>query len=74
MTTVGTLLGYIDSRYLNMPAALNTAETSVIRYEFGNQMSQYLTLIGAAQTLAVNMIGTTVTGGILSVTVEWMER
>lgn len=70
--TPGAAVGTIDRAYVNAgPLATGVVQT-VKDFNFG-AYGKPVVLSGVAQGLAVNLNGATVTGGIFTVVVEWLE-
>jgi hypothetical protein len=69
--TVGTAVGTVRSVTTSFQAAGISVGT--IDFNFDNDGSQPIVLRGITENLAVNLNSTTITGGVISVTVEWSE-
>jgi hypothetical protein len=70
-TTTGTLVGNVSITSIPVPAAAtNTVVPTFIDFGLYNKP---ITLIGVAQTFAINLNGVTVTGGSLKINVEFRE-
>lgn len=69
--TVGTSAGIVRS--VNTSFQVSGITNSTLFYDLLKFDSQPIVLRGVAQGLAVNLNGTTITGGIVSVSVEWSE-
>lgn len=68
-TTVGTVL-----EAGKVPAPLTGGAVQVTVFEFGTTSNQAVALRGTAQSVAINLNGTTVAGGSLAVTIQWTEE
>lgn len=70
--TTGTLVGPIDEGRVNSP--LTSSVTSPAPFEWdANRPSKEIFLRGTNEVLAVNLIGTTLSGATFSGTMEWTE-
>lgn len=71
--TLGTLVGNIkaDRQFLNIAG---TGSSDVREYDFGFNNTQHLTLRGVAETLAINLNGVTMAGGLLDIWITWHEE
>ena len=69
--TVGTQVGIVRSVTNSFQAAGLTVGS--IDFDFNNDGGQPVILRGVAENLAVNLNSTTITGGVISVSVEWSE-
>lgn len=72
--TLGTLVGALRAERTPSPLASSTTNPENVRYEFGIRPSQPITLRGTGEVLAFNLNGTTLSGGAVSVFVEWTEQ
>lgn len=70
--TLGTAVGTLATFKLSF--VLTTSAAADILLEYGNRPTQAIVLRGAAQQLAINLNGTTITAGSLSITIEWTEE
>lgn len=70
--TLGTTVGVVRSTKLFVPTI--TGAPSVQTWMFGTRPSQAIVLIGAADTLAINLNSTTVAGGLFDIDIEWTEQ
>jgi len=69
--STGTAVGTV--RQDAVPFSASTATTNnIVEWTFGNN-GQPMTLRGTAQQLALNLGGSTVTGGSINVDIEWYE-
>lgn len=57
-----------------IPAPLTGGAVQVTVFEFGTNSNQAIVLRGTSQVLALNLNGTTVAGGSLSVAIQWVEE
>ena len=69
--TPGTSLGNIR-RWYQVISATTTPEFSEYTLEFGEN-GKPLVLSGTAQGICLNLNGATVTGGVINVSIEWIE-
>jgi hypothetical protein len=72
--TLGTIVGNVRSRKLLATGAAGTAgitDGDLVGFELGTQL---LTLRGTGQVLAINLNGTTLTGGNCVAYAEWTEK
>lgn len=72
-TGLGAAVGTVRNDRISF-ALTATASAGPDVWDFGNRPSQALVLRGTSQVLAVNLNGVTVTGGSLSVDIEWTEE
>jgi hypothetical protein len=72
-TGVGTAVGTVRTEKMFIPATTSVIPTEVV-WDFSPPYKQAVTLRGAAQVLAINLGGATLTGGSLCVSVEWTEE
>ena len=70
--TVGTLSGNIRARKIFIGTTSGNSDEFVM--DFGVRPSQAMVLRGANQLLAVNLNGTTSTGGNFNISIEWTEE
>lgn len=71
--TLGTTVGALRADKVNF--GLTASDTSpIIVWDFGIRPSQALVLRGATEVIAISMATITVTGGSLSVDIEWTEE
>lgn len=70
--TTGTPVGNLRSQLCNFVPGTGSA-TSMIQ-EFGTRNDQAVVLRGTSQVLAINLGGATVTGGGVSIDIEWTEE
>lgn len=68
--TVGTPVGTLRSQYLGLGSA--TIASGAVTWVFG-ELGKWITLSGVAQGLSINLNGATITGGVISVYLEWLE-
>lgn len=71
--TVGATVGTLRQDRLTFATTATVAE-GPIEWTLGNKPGQALVLRGTTQVLAVNLNGVTITGGSLSVDIEWTEE
>lgn len=69
--TPGTSAGTIRRQYLPVSAAASGLSSELV-FELSDN-GKPIVLSGTAQGLAINLNGTTVTGGIFNMTIEWIE-
>lgn len=72
-TALGALVGTVLEAG-KIPAPLTGGAVQVTVLEFGTASNQAIVLRGTSQILAVNLNGTTVVGGSLSVAIQWTEE
>lgn len=73
--TTGTLVGIMRQQYMTFSTGTSSAvDASVSIFDFGVRNGQAVVLRGTAQVLAVSLLGTTVTGGLVTVDIEWTEE
>lgn len=73
--TTGTTVGTVRQERITFnTAATSSVNTDRIVWEFGTRNTQALVLRGTAQQACVNFGGNSVTGGVLTYTVEWTEE
>ena len=70
--TPGTAVGTIARGYLQAAPLATGVSGAPLVFDFG-QYGKPVILSGVAQGIAVNLNGVTVTGGIFSITFEWLE-
>lgn len=71
--TLGAAVGTVRSEHVAYESV--GVDTSLISWQFGDRPgARAIVLRGAAQQLAVNLGGTSLTGGIVSIDVEWTEE
>lgn len=70
--STGTSLGAVRRERLLVPAPASVAPHDHIVWEF-ETTGQPIVLKNTSQLLAVNLLGATLTGGLLSVSAEWYE-
>jgi hypothetical protein len=69
--TLGTTVGALKAAKLAVPAPASPAKDELI-FELGER-GKGVYLKGAAEQLAVNLNGATITGGSFDISVEWFE-
>jgi hypothetical protein len=74
--TTGALVGNIRSSRIFVSTATGgpTATENSLIWDFGTRPGQAIVLRGTAQVLAVNLNGTTVSGGAFNISMEWTEE
>ena len=73
--TPGAVVGTFREDFVFLPGAATAVDAQGKTWEFGDRPGgRAIVLRGAAQVLAVNLAGVTVTGGSLFVTFEWTEE
>ncbi len=72
-TGLGAAVGTIRQDRLSFAVTGSVAENP-LEWNLGNKPGQAIVLRGTAQVLAVNLNSTTVTGGSISVSIEWTEE
>lgn len=70
-TALGATVGSIRNIRYSV-AASNTID--LIEWTFGNRPAQAIVLRGTAENLVINFNSTTVTGGTISIDIEWTEE
>jgi hypothetical protein len=71
--TVGIATGTLISTRMFLPGATTASDAQGVAISFGGLGGQQLTLRGTSQVLAVNLNGTTLTGGSLNINIEYLE-
>jgi hypothetical protein len=71
---LGSAVGTVKNFLLFLPAPATTAVGQLVALGFGDRPAQAIVLRGVAQTLAVNLGGTTITGGSFNINIEWTEE
>jgi hypothetical protein len=72
--TLGAIVGPIRSAKVFVPTTATIESQFVQNWMFGTRPSQAIVLIGATDTLAINLNGTTVAGGLFDIDIEWTEQ
>lgn len=72
-TTLGTVVGTITASRLFVPGVASATDAQGFSMVVGDVGQQFVTLRGAAENLAVNLNGVTITGGAVNITIEWTE-
>jgi hypothetical protein len=70
-TALGTLVGVPRAEANSVTS--NGLGAGTIEWELGSDQFKGMTLNGVNESLAVNLNGVTITGGVVSVSVEWAE-
>lgn len=70
--TPGTAIGNLRREYVPIPAAASPLAVDGVEWEFGER-TKGLVLSGTAQGIALNLNSVTLTGGALTIEVEWYE-
>jgi hypothetical protein len=74
-SALGSAVGTVSRKYMTFPAPATAGWGSLIeQWLWGTTMDRYLTLRGAAQSLAINMGGATLTGAVCTYNATWIER
>jgi hypothetical protein len=73
-TTLGTLVGAISARKMNILATNVTSAGDRWEENFGNRPSQAIVLRGTSQQLCVNLNSVTSSGNSFDIYVEWTEE
>jgi hypothetical protein len=70
---VGTAIGTLASTRMFLPGATTASDAQGMSMTYGELGGQQLSLRGTNQVLAVNLNGTTLTGGSINVNIEYTE-
>lgn len=70
----GTFVGTARAARLFVPAPASVAAPLPLVWDFTTRNGQGLVLRSAAEVLAVNFVGVTITGGVMDFDVEWTEE
>lgn len=70
--SLGTAAGTLRAEYMDF--ALTGVSANGIVWDFTTRNGQALTLRGTGQGVYVNLNGVTVTGGVISIDIEWTEE
>lgn len=70
--TPGTAIGTIRRQYVALASAAAPIANNGVEWNFGDK-GKGITLSGTAQGVALNLAGVTLTGGALTVEVDWYE-
>lgn len=70
--TLGTTVGTVRS-IKQFVSGVVTAGPGIVQWEFGVRPAKPIVLRGVAQSLALNLVGVTITGGSYDIDVEWTE-
>jgi hypothetical protein len=72
-TGLGAAVGTMRQDRLTFAVTASTADAPLV-WDFGARPSQAVVLRGTTQVLAVNLNSTTITGGSISIDIEWTEE
>lgn len=71
---LGAAVGPLVNFKMVLPIAAGTNPNLPVRYTFGEAGCQNIVLRGAAENIAINLNGVTVTGGNFDITITWSEE
>jgi hypothetical protein len=72
-TALGAAVGTVRQDRLSFAVTGSTAQDPIV-WDFGDRPAQAIVLRGTTQILAINLNGVTITGGSISVDIEWTEE
>jgi hypothetical protein len=73
-TALGATVGNVRATKIFAPPAAATTEGSILVWNFCDVPGQAFVLRAAAQGLAINLAGVTVTGGSFNISIDWTEE